>query len=278
MKTSGPMQPLPAATTGLRGKVTPRVSPVLGGVTLLIALAITGCVKPKPRDAPLVSPYQTRKVWAVAPLTNESGTLTADGVRLADKLAQQLATVENLTVLPVNRTLAAMDQLGIANLTGPADVERLRALLAVDGLLVGNITAYDPYDPPKIGLALELYTTPQSDPDHPAFTPTPAAASALSDYLDAADPFVRDAMRRYAVERGLEGDNPVQWRSYRISMDLYSEFVAHELTARLLAAEARRISTLLHRPMGVSGVSSDPPRHPKTTPTQPNQPNPLSAT
>ena len=227
-------------------------------VVVAIALCVIGCSKPKPRDAPLVSPYATRKVWAVAPLSNESGTLTADGVRLADKLAQQLATVENLAVLPVNRTLAAMDALQMPVISSPADAETLRATMGVDGLVVGNVTAYDPYDPPKIGMALELYVAPEpTDPANPVAPPPadpgePRAASSLSDYLDAADPFVRDAMRRYAVERGLEGDNPVQWRSYRISMDLYSEFVAHELAARLLAAEARRVSTLIHRPIGVS--------------------------
>src|SRR5690606_14752642 len=110
---------------------------------------------------PLASPYETRQIWAIAPLRNESGSLYADGVKMADHLAYQLENAEQLDVLPVNRTLRAMNALGMRQINTRQDAMRLLQTLGADALVVGNITAYNPYDPPRLGIALELYQHPR---------------------------------------------------------------------------------------------------------------------
>ena len=104
-----------------------------------------------------MSPYGGRRVVAVAPLRNESGSLHVDALRLTDQLAAEVARVRGLDTVPVNRVLATMRSLEMSGIDSPADAHRLRERLGVDGLVVGSITAYDPYDPPTLGLAVELY-------------------------------------------------------------------------------------------------------------------------
>lgn len=207
---------------------------------------------------PLRAPYAERQVWAVAPLGNESGTRWVDGARLADHFVQQLQNAEGLDAVAVNRVLAAMESLEMETVASPDDAAALRETLDVDGLIVGTVTAYDPYDPPKLGLAVELYVGPrqprlaapdvrelQRAPSDRWVQPPPLdlkrPVSVVSTHLDAADPGVRQQLEHYASQRGREGVGEERWRLYRISMDLYTEFVSYEVSRRLLDAELQRL-------------------------------------
>ena len=222
-------------------------------------LWLGGCALFQPPPAPpLDSPYAERQVWAVAPLRNESGTQSADGLAIADQLAWQLEGAANIDVLPVNRTLSGMRALRMTELTTPAQAMKLLGTLQADALVVGTVTAFDPYDPPKLGLALELYvSTPRTSlppgsvrelasAATPRVEPLPRQAlrqpvSVVSGIFDAADPSVRAEMQRYAVQRGATGRNG-GWRLYRISMDLYTQFVGYAMSGRLLQAEQTRLA------------------------------------
>ena len=242
---------------------------------VMLTLAVTalgGCINLGVE--PLSSPYPQRLVFAVGPLENESGSLEADGVKMADLLARQLETASNIDVLPVNRTLEAMEAQKMSRIEHPAQARELLATLGADALVVGTISQYDPYDPPKLGVAIELYLDPRSQSAPPTLnvrrlTKTasgPAAqaqqrpvqdqpVSVVSAFFDAASPDVRYRMRRYAHKRGTDVDddglnqfNPLRsavekesYRIYRISMDLYSQFVSYELSWRLLRAESVRL-------------------------------------
>ncbi len=234
--------------------------PSLLALSLLLSvslLALPGCGTWGHDDSSLTAPYGERQVWAVAPLANESGTLQVDGARVADHLTQQLERAKGLDVVAVNRVLAAMESLGMAEVTSPDQAMKLRRTLGVDALLVGTVTAYDPYDPPKLGLAVELYTGPRrpcasleirelthaatdTSAQPPAVDPL-KPVSVVSGFYDAADPNVRQLMEQYAKERGSEAHAEENWRLYRISMDLYTEFVAYVVSDRLLAAERQRL-------------------------------------
>jgi hypothetical protein len=211
-----------------------------------------------PTADPLVSPYPTRHVWAIAPLRNESGTRQADGLALADKLQRQLGAAANLDVLAVNRTIEAMEALRLTEITTPAEALAVLRKVGADGLVVGTITFYQPYDPPKLGMALELYVdakveqadavdlrrlTVATTDGGPASAPAGATqpVSVVSTVLDAADPTVREQLERYATKRGTEPD-PNAWRRYRSSMDLYSEFASYVMSWRLLEAEKTRLA------------------------------------
>lgn len=220
-------------------------------------LLTTGCTLSGRRGAdPLHSPYPTRRVWAVAPLSNESGSTQADGWSMADHLTRQLENATHLDVLPVNRVLAAMEALEMTQVSSPNEAAQLLRSLGVDGLVVGTITAYDPYDPPKLGLAIELYVDERVEHFDSidvrrlaqAATavgplPTPVGlrqpTSIVSAVFDAADPEIRQKLKRYAMNRG-QAEDKEAWHRYRMSMDLYREFVSYVMSWRLLSAETQR--------------------------------------
>ncbi|MFA9479126.1 hypothetical protein ACERK3_12610 [Phycisphaerales bacterium AB-hyl4] len=240
---------------------------MLIAAAMLVASAtviLVGCAefrRARPAE-PLNAPYDERQVWAVAPLMNESGTRHANGVRLAEQLARQLETAAPLSVVAVNRVLDAMDALGLSMVSSPAEAEKLRQTLGVDALVAGTVTAYDPYDPPKLGLSVELYAGPlpqagvtldmrelsrastdeMSRPELPGSQIGGGPVTVISGYFDAADPRVREQLRTYGTQRGTEAHGTREWRQYRISMDLYSEFVSYQVSWQLLEAEARRLN------------------------------------
>ena len=231
-------------------------------VLLLTAkmLLISGCtLMAGPGAEPLVSPYPTQRVWAVAPLRNESGNVQANGHTMADHLARQLENASNLDVLPINRTLAAMEALDITTVSNPSQARQILVSLGADALVIGTITAYDPYDPPKLGLAIELYVNKRVEyfdsldvrklarkaTGQGALPPPPGMPrkqpSNVSAFFDAADPSTRHRLMRYARDRSQEHHRPDQpWQIYRINMDLYSEFVSYVMSWRLLRAETQR--------------------------------------
>ncbi len=224
-------------------------------------LIVSGCQMLKPPPAELASPYATRRAWAVMPLRNESGSAHADGLRMADRLAQQIDAARNLDAVPVNRVLAAMEQARIADVRDPQMAAALIRTLGVDGLIVGAITAYDPYDPPMMGVALELYTSDAVERYEMDLTRLTRAAtedaaglpqqestprdtqpvSMVSVVLRAADVPTRQELYRYAEGRGPQSGASADWRRHRINMNLYQEFVAFAMIDRMLHAERGRI-------------------------------------
>lgn len=229
------------------------------GLACLLLLSAGGCgFGPPPLDQPkrFPTPYPAIKTWAVVPLRNETGTTQADGTAMADRLTQQLQQVEGIRVLPVNRVLEAMTATEITALDSTAKVYRLMEVLGVDGLLIGTLSAWDPYEPPKIGLTVQLYSREVSDPAAPDPRKLTRAATddwlpgiresrqpiaTVSQHFDAADGDTLRYLQHYAHGR-VPPDSPAGWRRYLLSMDLYAEFVSHEVMRRLFAAEWKRLT------------------------------------
>jgi len=212
---------------------------------------------------PLTSPYATRRVWAVVPPTNQSGSTAADPLAIADQLVNQIERVENLHALPVNRVLAAMEAGQIQQVDSPAVAMTLMRVLGADGLIVGSISLCDPYDPPKLAMAMELYASEQTEryelvqlrylssaaTAEQAYIQPPdieldQPVSQVSAAFDASDPAVRAELEKYAAARGAERGDRDDWRRYRINMNLFREFVAAGMTRRLLEAEAQRLAQI----------------------------------
>lgn len=232
---------------------------------MVVALAVlaTGCHYRGTRTSEkLAAPYGERQVWAVAPLRNESGSQYADGLKAADQLAQRLETVIGVDTIPVNRVLAAMRTLEMSAVTSADDVFKLREVLNVDAMVIGSITAYDPYDPPKLGLVIELYFNPKREsaqtmdlrklvraptgdtvqpPDQ--LRPGPPV-SVVSGFYDASEPGIHQQLVTYAEHRDdAVSDGPARgWRLYQIDMDLYTEFVTYLVSRQLLRVEQQRLA------------------------------------
>ena len=225
-------------------------------LVLLIALtallaAASGCESQPKLTQPmtLASPLPERQVWAVAPFENESGVSVVDGARLADLFAQEAQQVQGLDLLPVNRVIAAMRHLRLPRVATAADAQALAQLLQVDGLIIGMVTAYDPYRPPTLGLAVQLWDSapwPRTafNPREVVTSPTgevaPAAMPAThpiaqaSGVFDASNHDTLLALRQYSVGR-TELDSPFGEDSFLVNIELYTKFVSHRLIGALLS-------------------------------------------
>lgn len=230
--------------------------------TAVLCVLLCGCASTRQPPMVEVGDPALRRVFAVAPIRNESGSLQADGLIIADHLTRQLETVTNIDVLPVNRTLAAMEALKMPAIATAEDALRLVRLLSADALIIGTITAYDPYDPPKLGLALEMFTpgprqnlaaidlralssaatAQQAQAAGTAGGAAQEPAIVASAFFDAADATVRQMLIHYAEDRGNDPTDGSSPRLHRINMDLFSQFVTHVMSRRLLAAQAQRLA------------------------------------
>lgn len=210
----------------------------------------------------IVAPYDSvhgETLWAVAPLRNESGTTLIDGFEVTDKVILAVEEVRGLRCLPLNRVLEAMRALEMQSVRTPEDARRLAASLGVDGLIVGSVTAYDPYNPPKIGMMLALFVASDSmnagsavDPRSLSVQPTDANSTAsaarsrspatvVSQTLDAANHQVLMDVKAYAQGRH-DDRSALGWEVYLESMDRYSQFAAHHAVDRLVQNEWLRLT------------------------------------
>jgi len=237
-------------------------------VLMLLALAslLQGCAaKPElVRPATLSAPYDASRgevLWAVVPLRNESGTTLADTLAISDKVVAAASQVRGVRTLPLNRTIATMRALRMTHLETPADAKKLATEMGADGIIVGSITAYDPFDPPTLGIALALYSrtpimdfagaqtmdtrTLQAQPTDYQYFPRSsfgeAPASVISQYMDAKNHQLLADVRAYASGRH-DPRSAYGWRRYVASMDLFTEFAAWHAVSRLLDSEWLRLA------------------------------------
>jgi hypothetical protein len=231
------------------------------GALLLSALApLYGC---GPKEQPYGTEYirrlpnNGRGVWAVAPAINISGQREVDPLLQADLLYEQVQQVRGLTVVPVNRVVEVYAALGIDQVNSAEQAALVCDLLGCDALLVPTITAYDPYNPPKLGASLHLFAKPGSyarpanvDPRELARAASPPAEQSLPaagdvpfvqavGMFDAANGSVREALFAYAAGRN-DPSGPMAAREYLVSMDRYCGFVYQSLTGDLIRSIRRR--------------------------------------
>jgi hypothetical protein len=227
-------------------------------VTAALCAAVTcvgsfGCSHPPPQygvEHQLMMPGMRRQVWAVAPVLNLSGEKNVDPILQADLLFQQLQQVEGLTVIPVNRTAEALSAMHWEKVQSEQQAQTVCEMLGCDGLIVATVTAYDPYNPPKLGASLQLFrrqvATAQpaaaiSPRDMarqaaPMQRPTTMPASGLVQVVgmyDAQNGSVQSAVKRFAQGRN-DPLGPYAAKEYLVNMDRYTGFVYHVMIADLL--------------------------------------------
>lgn len=231
---------------------------------LLLAVAVgflVGCQRPTVGRS-IEAPYAARQVWAIAPLRNESGSRSVDGLQMADQLTHAFEQVQGISALPLNRVLEAMNALEMTEIRTREDAIHLREALGVDALVVGSVTHYDAYDPPKIGLALDLYTWPVEsrgrglDIRGLSWAPTADKAgirrgtlhrpdqpvTTVSGYFDASGIGTKQLLDEYAYGRGSTPNGLHERRLYTINMNLFQEFAGHEMGSQLIWAEWQRLA------------------------------------
>jgi len=244
----------------------------LAAFLVISMITMGGCEMGQKRENMLppgviVSPYDTSAgdvLWAVIPPINESGTSLADDLVIGDSIVAAVQGIRGVRCLPLNRSIQALRALGFSRgIQSSSDATKVAEYLGVDGVIAGSITAYDPYDPPVLGLALALYARPGAMAnstqvkldtrvlsmafsdfgtyDGLSFAGKPV--SVVSEHLDARDHGVLMAVRGYAEGRS-DQRSALAWRIYTASMDLYTQFVAHHTVGRLIDEEWLRLSRI----------------------------------
>lgn len=133
-------------------------------------ISVSGCslLLPEISHKPVIrNPFPQLTKVAVAPFFNQSDESTLDGRDFAMAYFSELQMTPGFEVIP----LGVVEEAIIANqvnLNGAGEARRLAQLLGVDAVVVGAITDYSPYYPPRCGLHVEWYTA------NPGFHEIPA--------------------------------------------------------------------------------------------------------
>jgi hypothetical protein len=139
---------------------------------LAMALFACGCAfLPEIARRPAVfNPYPQLSRVAVVEFFNSTPDDTiVDGFDVAVAYASELQAVPGFEVVPPDIVRPALRDLRLTpmHLRDPAKLRQLGELLGVDAIVLGVITEYSPYYPPRMGLKTNWYAT------NPSFHPIP---------------------------------------------------------------------------------------------------------
>jgi hypothetical protein len=118
------------------------------------------------RQPNLHNPFPQLGKVAIAPFFNLTSEPTLDGRKVAIAYFNELQSVPGFEVVPVGVVETAMHEHKI-DLHGPAEARRLAQILKVDAVVIGAVTDYFPYYPPRMALQVEWYSA------NPGFHPIP---------------------------------------------------------------------------------------------------------
>jgi hypothetical protein len=127
---------------------------VLAGIMLSGA---TGCGLWEVSHQPVIhNPFPQLSKVAVAPFFNQSDEPTVDGRKFAMAYFAELQATPGYEVVP----LGVVEDAIVAHhvdLSNAGEARRLAQILGVDAVVIGSVTDYTPYYPPRCGLRVEWY-------------------------------------------------------------------------------------------------------------------------
>jgi hypothetical protein len=126
-----------------------------------------GCTLPQAsRQGTVHNPFPQLQKIAIAPFFNLSTEPTVDGRHVALAYFSELQSIPGFEVIPIGVVEKTLEAQGMT-LNGPGEARKLAQLLEVDAVVVGAVTDFSPYYPPRIGLQVEWYAA------NPNFHPIP---------------------------------------------------------------------------------------------------------
>jgi hypothetical protein len=237
----------------------------------LLASSCSTPEKPYGKESTLTLSTSRAQVWAVGPCVNLSGQHQVDPLLQADLLYEQLQQVKGLTVIPVNRTADVYISLHLDRIESEDQAALICDLLGCDGLIVPTVTFYDPYDPPKVGAALQLFSKPKSyarphdiDPSMLARASRPMDISGpvtsptfiqVVGMFDSANGSTHADLQNYASGR-YDPAGAYKEKEYLVNMDRYSGFVYRKLIEAVMDQEFQRSAPQTSPSPGKDGEKS----------------------
>src|SRR5262245_23678961 len=132
------------------------IAAMLAGMVLVGAPGC-GLILPDVSHQPVVhNPFPQLNKVAVAPFFNLSNEPTVDGRKFALAYFAELQAVPGFEVVPLGVVENAIIENRV-NLSNPEEARRLANILGVDAVIIGSVTDYTPYYPPRCGLRVEWY-------------------------------------------------------------------------------------------------------------------------
>jgi hypothetical protein len=114
-------------------------------------------ILPDVSHQPMVhNPFPQLSRVAVAPFFNQSDEPTVDGRKFALAYFAELQATPGFEVVPLGVVEEAILEHQV-DLSHASEARRLAHLLNVDAVVIGSITDYTPYYPPRCGLRVEWY-------------------------------------------------------------------------------------------------------------------------
>jgi hypothetical protein len=158
----------------------------------------------------VTNPIPGLSTVAVAPFLNLSAERATDGRRFALAYATELQKVPGFEVLPVGVTETAMIDAKV-DLNDVDDVLKLAKVLRVDAVVVGAVTDYSPYYPPRIGLQINWYS-PRAWAFYPGIQTEPATRQQLYDWDKQQLEYYHENQKR--IEESCAPETPFWQRAY----------------------------------------------------------------
>lgn len=137
-------------------------------LVFLAGIACCGCsLLPQIVHQPtLHNPFPQLSKIAVVPFFNLSSEPTVDGRQFAMAYYNELQLVPGFEVVPMGVVERTIKDAQIP-LAGPQDARRLAQMLGVDAVVIGAVTDFSPYYPPRCAMQIEWYSA------NPSFQPIP---------------------------------------------------------------------------------------------------------
>jgi hypothetical protein len=126
---------------------------------IVILLGTPGCSLILPdvsHQAVIHNPFPQLNKVAIAPFFNQSDEKTVDGRKFALAYFAELQTVPGFEVVPLGVVEEAIIENQV-DLSRPSEARRLAQILGVDAVVIGSVTDYTPYYPPRCGMRVEWY-------------------------------------------------------------------------------------------------------------------------
>jgi hypothetical protein len=243
-------------------------------ISLVVALAMMtlGCAQKKQvkDNGHLVSPYPCQMTIVVAPVLNYSGNQDLDPIKVTDILYSEFQSVEGFAVIPTNRMLAQMARNQISVIETPQQALKLANDLGADAIVVSAITEYNPYYPPVVGMAMQVYGLQQESVQVPRIDPVALERSAsplklsttiepqfwpknqIQRIFNSRDKMVAHQVHEFSEDRG-DVNSPYKGEIYLRSQEYYLRFVCYKAIRELLNKELLRVNPGAVIPADVDG-------------------------
>jgi hypothetical protein len=193
----------------------------------------------------------------VVPVMNLSTSADLDMLGVTNALASELGQVKGLTVVPLARVYEYLAANKMRTVGSPEEAKAVAAAFKAQVTLVAAVTEYDPYDPPRMGLAMQMYATSslpapggtaEFDPVEASRSGVPFAVSGDASklprdmvvrVLSGRDAAVEQLARTYAATRDADA-SPYGWRRFIVDQREFQRLCCYAVIRDMMGLEGRQ--------------------------------------